>query len=89
MRKTPGVIITENTPANVLETGARCLGYFQLFRWRPGVGFGHYKTAGKYDLDFRTHFRRRVGLSDMYVLHLGEQNRRNWRGRIVPRWKEA
>lgn len=89
MRKKPGVLISPNTQENIREHAHRCLGYFQLFRWRPGVGFGSYNTAGKYDVDFRGHFATRVALVDFYVLHLGEQDRRNWRGRIVPRWKEA
>lgn len=70
-----------------LVTGAMtCLGYFQLFRYRPGIVFGPSKTAGKYDLDFRRHFDHRQAVLDCYVLHLGEQNRENWRHRVVAPW---
>lgn len=79
----------ENTPANAIDTASKCLGFFQLFRWRPGIRFGSYDTAGKYDLDFRDQFRHRVGLEDIYVLHLGEQNRANWKGRVLPKWGAA
>lgn len=77
-------------PSEDAVTGARtCLGYFQLFRYRPGIVFGPSKTAGKYDLDFRRHFTRRQPLKGIYVFHLGEQNRANWRGRVVAPWGSA
>ncbi len=69
-----------------VEAGQRALGFFQLFRWAPGVAFGSSRSAGKYDLDFRRHFRARVGLEAVYVLHLGGLDRRNWRGRVLPAW---
>ena len=78
-----------NTSANAAASAARCLGYFQLFRYRPGLAFGSHTSAGKYDLDFRKQFPRTRALMDFYVLHLGDQNRANWRGRVLPRWKEA
>lgn len=74
---------TNLTPEQV---GAKCLGYFQLFRYLDGRRFGSYRTAGKYDMDFRNQFARRRGLTSLYVLHLGEQNRQNWQGRILPPW---
>lgn len=76
--------------AQDLVTGAMtCLGYFQLFRYRFGICFGPSKTAGKYDLDFRRHFQRRHPLTSVWVFHLGEQNRENWRGRVVRPWGRA
>ena len=69
------------------EAAERCLGYFQLFRYRPGLRFGDYRTAGRYDLDFRRQFRQRRGLTAIYVLHLGALDRQNWRGRVLPRWE--
>lgn len=75
-----------NTRDNAIDSASKCLGYFQLFRWQPGIQFGSHDTAGKYDLDFRGQFARRVGLEAIYVLHLGEQDRRNWRGRMLPKW---
>lgn len=81
--------LTPHTEQAVRDCGRQALGYFQLFRYRPGVGFGSSRTAGKYDLDFRAHFTSRRGLTECYVLHLGEQSRANWRGRVLPPWKEA
>lgn len=74
------------TPDVVDESGRRCLGYFQLFRYTPGLQFGHSRTAGKCDIVFRNQFAHRQVLSDFYVLHLGESTRANWRGRLVGRW---
>lgn len=79
-------VTIENTRENARQSASKCLGYFQLFRWRPGIQFGSHDTAGKYDLDFRDQFPKRVGLQEIYVLHLGEQDRRNWKGRILPKW---
>jgi len=78
-----------NTREHALWSARRCLGYFQLFRYRAGLAFGSYRTAGKYDLDFRRQFPATAALWDLYVLHLGEQNRANWRGRVTPRWSTA
>jgi len=69
---------------SVQRAGRRCLGFFQLFRYRPGLRFGSFPTAGKYDLVFRDRFSRRVVLQDFYVLHLGEQSRAHWRGHPAP-----
>ncbi len=69
-----------------LQAGSRCLGYFQLFRYRPGLRFGSYRTAGGYDMDFRLKFTSRRCVEHMHLLHLGEQNRSNWKGRIVKPW---
>jgi hypothetical protein len=77
-----------NTQENARKMAGRCLGYFQLFRWRPGVHFGDSPTAAQYDLAFRTQFRRRIGLLNPYLLHLGEQRTANWRGRVVSSWQE-
>lgn len=66
--------------------GRACLGFFQLFRY-TGQRFGSFNSAGKYDIEFRRTFKRRQGLDDFYVLHLGESTRRNWKGRVVPAWE--
>lgn len=63
-------------------------GYFQLWRYRPGDHFGSYPSAAKYDVHFARQFPRRKYLDRPYVLHLGE-HRRNWSGRITPRWPSA
>lgn len=89
LRKVPGVILEPSSPDATARLAAECLGYFQLFRWKPGVAFGDSRTAGKYDLEFRNHFAHRVPLTAFYVLHLGMQDRRNWQGRTLPQWKEA
>jgi hypothetical protein len=65
----------------------RCLGYFQLFRYRPGIMFEPRPTAGGYDISFRAQFEGRVGLTTCYVLHLGGLRRDNWRGRTVAAWE--
>lgn len=71
------------------EAAARCLGYFQLFRYSPRRRFGDSRSAGKCDITFRNQFRRRRGITRFYVLHLGELSRRNWKGRVVPAWGAA
>lgn len=71
-----------------LRSARACLGYFQLFRYRPGLTFGASKSAGGYDLVFRRHFQQRVALTKFSVLHLGLLDRRNWRGRVVPVWSQ-
>jgi hypothetical protein len=60
-------------------------GYFQLWQFRDGDSFGDYPTAAKYDVAFGKKFPRREYLDGLYVLHLGE-HRRNWSGRVTPRW---
>lgn len=60
-------------------------GYFQLWRYQAGDRFGSYPTAAKYDVHFADKFPVRRYLDGIYVLHLGE-HRRNWSGRITPRW---
>ena len=64
----------------------KCLGYFQLFRYRPGIAFGDSKTAGGYDMRFREKWSERAALDSIHVVHLGEMNRANWAGRVVPKW---
>ena len=78
-----------NTRENALASARRCLGYLQLFRYRRGLTFGSYRTAGKYDLEFRKQFAETDALWDLYVLHLGDQARSNWRGRVLPPWSDA
>jgi hypothetical protein len=66
----------------------KCLGYFQLFRYRPGLRFGSFADASKYDLAFRTQFagyRRPLGFA---VVHLGDRTPGNWQGRTVPPWPQ-
>lgn len=75
-----------NTPQTVAQMAAKCLGYFQLFRYCPGLQFGSWPTASKYDVAFRGRFRQKVGLLEPYVLHLGEQKTGNWEGRCVAPW---
>jgi len=72
--------------ATATSAAIKCLGYFQLFRYRPGVAFGSFSSAGKYDLVFHRHFKARAVVPKAYVLHLGESDRSNWTGRTVPRW---
>lgn len=75
-----------NAGMPAIEAGRRALGFFQLWRSSAGVVFGSYPSAGKYDIEFRRHFSRRLGLLSVYCLHLGDLDRRNWRGRVMPRW---
>jgi hypothetical protein len=72
--------------ADVPNAARQALGYFQLFLYRRGLKFGDSKTAGKYDIAVRQNVTHRRGLTDFYVLHLGEMNRANWRGRVVGPW---
>jgi hypothetical protein len=76
-------------PTATAEGEARkCLGYFQLFRYRPGLRFGSFADASKYDLAFRTQFagyRRPPGFA---VVHLGDRTPGNWQGRTVPPWPQ-
>lgn len=87
MRGQSSYVTLANTIENVMDTARRCLGYFQGFAYRPGLRFGSYRTAGKYDLDFREKFGHRAIVKNFAVLHLGETNRANWRGRVVPSWQ--
>lgn len=75
-----------HTAENLKATAEKCLGYFQLWRYDPAYRFGSSKTAGGYDLRFRDQFTRRGVVTGLYILHLGPQDRANWRGRILPRW---
>ncbi len=74
---------------NARQVAKRALGYFQLFRYTPGLRFGSFRSAGKYDLVFRDQFSARAMVPDFYVLHLGEQRRDNWTGRVVAPWRAA
>jgi hypothetical protein len=67
-------------------TALACLGYFQLFRYRDDVLFGDSQTAGGYDRRFANQWKARGVAEGLYVIHLGEMSRSNWRGRTVPRW---
>lgn len=62
----------------------KCLGYFQLFPYRQGLAFDPYPTAAAYDLYFVKKFKHHEALSDLYVLHLGPQDYKNWTGRTIP-----
>lgn len=71
------------------------VGYLQAFRYQPGMRFGSYPNAGKYDIHFmRKHVTQRlmVDESQLYILHLGPVGdsptlpRKNWYGRSVPQW---
>jgi hypothetical protein len=63
-------------------------GYFMAFRWEPGIRFGSFPTAGKYDEVFARQFPRdRLWpATQCYALHLGGRDKRNWAGRMLPRW---
>lgn len=76
-------------PMTPVQAARFCLGYFLLFRYGPGLSFGSFPTAGGYDTYFRKRFLSHVGLTDCYVLHLGDRDRANWRGRILPVWGAA
>ena len=64
-------------------------GYFQLFRARPGLTYGSYPTAERYDMDFQKQFKAKVGITSCWMRHLGPNDTRNWRGRILPAWAGA
>lgn len=75
--------------ADARACGRRALGYLQAFRF-TGQTFGASQTGGGYDNRFARQFRHRDTLpDDFFVLHLGEQSRENWRGRVVARWGAA
>lgn len=66
------------------QCARRCIGFFQMFKYRRGRIFGSYPDASRYDIDFRRKFSRRVALPDFYVTHIGPMSKRNWKGRIFP-----
>lgn len=80
---------TTPTAEDIRRLAEKCLGYFQYFRYRPGLRFGFSRTAGKCDLTFRDQFAHRQAVDGVYVLHLGASTRANWRGRVVERWERA
>lgn len=66
------------------------IGYCQLFRYREGLRFGSFPTAGKFDIRFRERFPNKVMLGDVSLLHLGPSSvRSNWAGRTIPHWGAA
>jgi len=70
--------------------GDRGAGYFQLFRYRSGLTFGSFPTAGFYDLAFHRQFPAVENLPGCAVLHLGRTSRTNWKGRrTLPAWSVA
>ncbi len=81
-----GYVPARNTLEHARLMASKCLGYFQLFAYRPGISFGDFPDNAPADKAFRQHFRRLCGLVDVYVLHLGEASRSNWLGRVVPSW---
>lgn len=72
-------------------SGGRPVGFCQIFRYRPGLRFGSYPTAAKYDIHIFEQFQRLEMRAEVSLLHLGgkEGGRANWRGRVVPRWEAA
>lgn len=76
------------TDADITKAATAGLGYFQLFGSRAGLTFGSSGTAGAYDQRFASQFTERRELP-VTVLHLGGQDRRNWAGRVLPRWSPA
>jgi len=73
------------------NSGGGPVGYLQAFRYEPGMRFGSYPNAGKYDVHFmQKHTSQRAMLEDLYILHLGPQgDGPNWSGRTVPKWVTA
>ncbi len=66
------------------------IGYCQVFRYRSGVRFGSFPTAGKFDIRFREKFTHKVMLDDVALIHLGPSSvRENWAGRTIPEWVSA
>jgi hypothetical protein len=61
-------------------------GYFQLFAYRSGIGFGDFHNAAKGDLRFGDHFKSLhwIPPKEFHVLHLGASSRANWNGRVLP-----
>jgi hypothetical protein len=64
-------------------------GYCQIFRWRPGLRFGSYPSAGAFDTDFTKRFSQKVMRDEVFLLHLGGRDRANWAGRTLPVWGVA
>lgn len=66
----------------------RPAGYAKVFRYRPGLRFGSYPSAGNYDFDFGELFpRREMRQDNVYVLHMGKRGGyHNWRSRTIPLW---
>ena len=65
------------------------IGYCQIFRYVPGLRFGSYPSAGGFDTDFTKRFPNRVMRDDVFLLHLGTRDKRNWAGRVLPTWGAA
>lgn len=63
-------------------------GYFQLFRYQPGMRFGSYPGADGYDYDFAFTFPKGIVLESLAVVHFGETHV-NWWGRKTPRFVPA
>ena len=81
--------LSQPTAGDIAQAARHCLGYFQLFAWRPGLRFGSSPTAGGYDQRFAGQFAIRAELPGVSVLHLGAQDRANWSGRVLPPWGPA
>lgn len=64
-------------------------GYFQLFKAHARLTYGSYPTAERYDMDFQKQFLRKVGITTCWMRHLGPNDTRNWKGRILPAWAGA
>lgn len=72
------------------NSGGMPIGYNQLFRYAPGIRFGSYPTAGKFDTDFSRAFATQEMRTELYFLHLGPISiKANWAGRVVPKWGAA
>lgn len=72
------------------ETALRCLGFFKMFRYSSERNFGSYPDFELYDVKFAKKFPSREALKDFYVVHVGEMDKRNWKGRTLPpfrRWE--
>lgn len=65
------------------------IGYCQVFRYRDGLRFGSYPSAGAFDTDFNKRFKRVEMRSEVFLLHLGTRDKRNWAGRMLPAWRAA
>ena len=66
------------------------IGYCQIFRYREGLRFGSFPTAGKFDIRFREKFTHKVMRTEVSLLHLGPSSvRENWAGRVIPAWGAA
>jgi hypothetical protein len=66
------------------------IGYCQLFRYRPGLRFGSFPTAGKFDIRFREKFTHKVMRDEVALIHLGPASvRENWAGRTIEKWVTA